>query len=103
MPSYPGPEQTATWPLVWADLDPDNLPAWVVWSACVRCRAVMARPARGGWSASTSAALTAITTGPRTRSCPPTGSLADAGRLEHGSRERYGLVVRRTIFRAAVI
>ena len=32
MPQDPGPEQTATWPLVWADLDPQNLPAWVVWN-----------------------------------------------------------------------
>ena len=31
MPHAPGPEQTATWPLIWADLDPENLPAWVVW------------------------------------------------------------------------
>jgi len=31
VPHDPGPEQTATWPLVWADLDPNNLPSWVVW------------------------------------------------------------------------
>ncbi len=26
-----GPEQTDTWPLVWANLDPTDLPAWIVW------------------------------------------------------------------------
>ncbi len=26
-----GPQQTETWPLVWTDLDPKELPAWVVW------------------------------------------------------------------------
>jgi len=26
-----GPQQTDTWPLIWADLDPANLPSWVVW------------------------------------------------------------------------
>jgi hypothetical protein len=26
-----GPQQTDDWPLVWADLDPRNLPAWITW------------------------------------------------------------------------
>ena len=31
MPMTAGPQQTDTWPLVWADLDPKDLPGWVVW------------------------------------------------------------------------
>ena len=31
MPHNRGPEQTDSWPLVWANLDPMDLPAWVVW------------------------------------------------------------------------
>jgi hypothetical protein len=31
MPMNPGPQQTETWPSVWSDLDPNNLPGWVVW------------------------------------------------------------------------
>ena len=26
-----GPQQTDLWPIVWADLDQNQLPAWVIW------------------------------------------------------------------------
>jgi hypothetical protein len=39
-----GPQQTDVWPLVWADLDPARLPAWVVWQRTCQFKATDGRP-----------------------------------------------------------
>jgi len=35
-----GPQQTDIWPIVWADLDQTQLPAWVVWKRTCHFAAV---------------------------------------------------------------
>ena len=34
-----GPQQTDIWPLLWTDLDPSRLPAWVVWQRTCQFKA----------------------------------------------------------------
>jgi hypothetical protein len=44
MPHDRGPEQTETWPRLWADLDPEHLPAWVVWDRLCALRGADGEP-----------------------------------------------------------
>ncbi len=44
MPYYRGPEQTDIWPMVWADLDPSDPPAWVVWNRTCELQAENSGP-----------------------------------------------------------
>jgi hypothetical protein len=39
-----GPEQTDIWPVVWADLDPSDPPAWVVWNRGCQVQAANGAP-----------------------------------------------------------
>jgi hypothetical protein len=39
-----GPEQTDMWPEVWADLDPSDPPAWVVWNRTCQSQAENGAP-----------------------------------------------------------
>src|ERR1700716_3700953 len=39
MPVNRGPEQTNVWPVVWADFDPADPPAWIVWNRACQLQA----------------------------------------------------------------
>ena len=71
----PGPQQTDTWPLIWADLDPADPPNWVTWRR-THCWRVMGCLARAAGRACTLACATATSTGARTLPC--TGGPASA-------------------------
>src|SRR5215213_10084081 len=51
-PSNPGPQQTDNWPLVGADLDPENLPSWVTWRRTCQTKAGDGQPCPRRWAAS---------------------------------------------------
>lgn len=48
----PGPLQTDRWPLVWADLDPGDLPSWVTWRRTCQQRGSDGQPCPRRWAGS---------------------------------------------------